>query len=111
MGYDLHITHADDWTQSRVHPISETDWLAVVASDPELEMSTTDFYERKVGGTIERIYDTYWTVPNGERTAVFWLADGRITVKYRDRIALKKIVKIARKLGARLLGDDGEEYT
>ena len=73
-------------------------------------MSTTDFYERKVGDTIERIYDTYWTAPNGEQTAVFWLADGRITVKYRDRIAMKKIVKIARKLDARVQGDEGEEY-
>ena len=38
MGYDLHITRADDWTESETFPIGLEEWLDYVASDAEMHL-------------------------------------------------------------------------
>src|SRR2546427_3534072 len=47
MGYDIHITRAESWTQSQTHQISLEEWLRYVASDAEGQRdpknSPTDF--------------------------------------------------------------------
>jgi hypothetical protein len=47
MGYDLHITRAETWTDSAAHPIEESEWRACAASDPELE-GIADFREGRI---------------------------------------------------------------
>jgi hypothetical protein len=36
MGYDVHITRADDWTDSANVPVALAEWLSCVAGDPEM---------------------------------------------------------------------------
>jgi len=36
MGYDLHITKADDWTEASDQPISGDEVKSLLAADPEL---------------------------------------------------------------------------
>lgn len=105
MGYDLHITRADDWTKSRERPITEAEWLAVITSDPELRPSESN--ERN--GLIA----AFWTGYPESRTGsdCFYLKYGRITEKNPDKTVIRKMVEIARELDARVLGDDDEEYT
>ena len=38
MGYDLHVTRADDWTESESSPITLNEWLAYVEEDPEMRL-------------------------------------------------------------------------
>ncbi len=45
MGYDLHITRKDDWANPEGPFITPDEWLALIASDSELEI-----YENGVNG-------------------------------------------------------------
>ncbi|MCA9419072.1 MAG: hypothetical protein KC917_22550 [Candidatus Omnitrophica bacterium] len=38
MGYDLHITRAEEWIYNEGREISKEEWLAYVESDPELSL-------------------------------------------------------------------------
>ena len=38
MGYDLHITRAEDWHDDDGPPITPAEWHALVAADPELTL-------------------------------------------------------------------------
>lgn len=109
MGYDLHLTKADDWVDAKDHPIEPADWLALVDSDHELSMSPSDFYERRTpDGNLERVSATAWIAGSSECT--FWFQDGEVTAKNPDDAATLKLIGIAERLGARVLGDDGEVY-
>ena len=38
MGYDVHITRAEHWTESDSTPIGLDEWLSYVGSDPEMRL-------------------------------------------------------------------------
>ncbi|MGA2498431.1 MAG: hypothetical protein ABSH20_11855 [Tepidisphaeraceae bacterium] len=40
MGYDLHITRAANWIDSKKKPITLNQWKAYVASDPEMALES-----------------------------------------------------------------------
>lgn len=116
MGYDVHITRADDWTESASVPISLEDWLAVVDRDPELRLERTasaTTAEREIV-SFESPGLSVWTgwSRHGAGGSFAWIdhSDGEIVVKNPDEEVLRKMHQIARALGARVQGDDGEEY-
>ena len=37
MGYTLHVTRAEDWTESEARPLTAAEWRAYVAREPSLE--------------------------------------------------------------------------
>jgi hypothetical protein len=39
MGYDLHITRAEEWSQNEGREIAAAEWLALVSNDPELKLA------------------------------------------------------------------------
>ena len=41
MGYELHITRAESWSENAGAEITADEWLTVVRLDPELEIDTT----------------------------------------------------------------------
>src|SRR5688500_5284834 len=100
MGYDLHITRADDWAQNDGAEISAEEWLALVQSDPELTL------EPGAGPYFAR-----WSGPS--RYPDPWLdwSEGNVNTKNPDSALLRKMVQLASRLGARVQGDDGELYT
>jgi hypothetical protein len=110
MGYDLHITRADNWMDAAEHPIFDAAWTLVVDGDPSLELRTTDSYDYRdssTGKTV-RVHPVIWKA-HAEEPA-FWLMKGEITCKNPDESTVAKMKEIAAKLGARVFGDDDEEY-
>ena len=109
MGYELYITRADTWLERRQHPISGPEWDAVVATDAELKWSTQDWYERQSANRrVERFYAVIW-ITHPEKVP-FWFMDGAIQTKNPDQMTIRKMVDLAHKLSAKVLGEEGEEY-
>jgi hypothetical protein len=115
MGYELHITRAPHWTESKSQPISLDEWLAYVASDPEMRLD--NFAEAEVGDDILRYENeglAVWVSYSGHvvdgNMAWFDYRSGRIVVKSPDREIVSKMLHIAQALRARVIGDEGEFY-
>ena len=116
MGYDFHITREYERTESEPAPISLDEWKAYVASDAEFRMVNSAEVTTPRGETIR--YDNeglaLWTAYSGggnvRNTVWFDYRNGRIVVKNPDEEIRDKMKEIARVLGARVVGDEGEEY-
>ena len=110
MGYEVYITQADHWLDRDKDPILEGAWKRVVESDQTLQVSSEDYLERRgKDGSVERVHPVCWvTHPD---SVPFWFVDGAIETKDPDEATIKKMVELAGKLGARVIGQDGEEYT
>src|SRR5688500_1543400 len=108
MGYELYITRAKSWLVSKESPIPQDEWDKVVDADPELVLSTDDFYVRKVGRRTERIHPVIWRKHRDH--VPLWFVDGAIQTKNPDVATVKKMVQIAKKLKARVIGEEAEEY-
>jgi hypothetical protein len=101
MGWEIHITRAEFWAENDEHPITAEEWLDLVQEDPELTIDARD----------NGPYFALWNVHSiGNDHPWFDLFEGSINTKYPDRKTLGKAIQIARRLGARVQGDDGEEY-
>ena len=98
MGYDLHITRREQWSDLG-DDITAREWLDYVATDADLKLSTQD--------------GPYWAVWSGPSELpqpwIDW-ANGRIYSKNPDEALIRKMCSIARVLNARVQGDDGEFY-
>jgi hypothetical protein len=94
MGYDLHITRKNDWTDEE-HPIAVDEWRQTIASDPRLVQDPND-------------PDTAFLVD----AQVEWLTWNRGTIytKNPSERMVDEMIRLASNLNARVLGDDGEEY-
>ena len=100
MGYDLHITRADRWSNSESAPISLDEWAAYVAADPEMRMD--GFAETEVDGGILRVESAglaVWVSYSGHgkhgNMAWFDYWRGRIGVKNPDDEIIGKMKRIA----------------
>ena len=100
MGYCLYITRATSWAESEGHPIRGEEWLAVVGEDPDLSLSDG----------CPSPHFAVWRGESGHEEPWFDWADGAIYTKNPDGPVIRKMVSIAERLGARVQGDDGEEY-
>lgn len=127
MGYELFITRADSTQIAGENPISKEEWDAVVVADPELEWSTDGCYERRQmpkrrrrpDGSIETVQPDHpeverfrsvtWKGPHREVPLLHM--DGQISVKNPDRKTCSKLLEIAGRLRARVLGEDDVEYS
>lgn len=116
MGYDAHITRAHDWTESASAPISLQEWLTYVTSDPDFWRDGFAEATTPQGETIRAESEglAVWTKHSkhgrdGNKAWFDW-SEGRIVVKNPDEEILEKMRRIAKALGARVLGDDGESY-
>lgn len=107
MGYELHITRAEDWGESEQHPITWTEWRDLVEEDPELGFSETDRigFENQPGE--QALVD--WLGENKQESCLHWF-DGRIESKHPSDALIVKMVEIAERLGGNVQGDDGERY-
>jgi hypothetical protein len=115
MGYDIHITRASDWSESETRPISIEEWLAYVASDPEMRLD--NYAQVEIDGHVLRHESegiAVWTTYSGHgvngNMAWFNYSDGQVQVARPDREILGKMLQIANRLGVKVQGDDGEEY-
>jgi hypothetical protein len=101
MGYDLHITRADDWVENERQQIEASEWHALIESDPELRLA----------GGYHGPHFAFWDGhPEDDEAWLDW-HDGNIETKNPDDRLVRKMIEIAGRLGAKVQGDDGELYT
>lgn len=106
MGYDLHIVRTEDWLDAAKTPVTKSEVDAVIAGDPELAWSATDYVDMADNsGTVTR----YWMMTWRGEAIVGWYRD-QILSSNPDEAKIAKLVQIARSLDARVIGDDGEVY-
>jgi hypothetical protein len=102
VGYDLHITRRENWSDTTGPAITEAEWRAAIESDPEL---TLDTQTRCTMADGEYIFAAW----NG-RAGELGYFGGEITAKNPDPALVRKMVQLAQVLGAAVQGDDGESY-
>jgi hypothetical protein len=61
-----------------------------------------------VNSQIERIHPVIWTAH--PQQVAFWFHDGAVSLKNPDNATIRKMVELAHKLNARVLGEENEEY-
>jgi hypothetical protein len=98
MGYDIHITRAESWTQSQTHQITLEEWLRYVASDAEVQRDPKN-------SPADFLY-----LAHPKEPGPLWWSRGRVYTKNPDKHTFQKMIRIAQKLGARVQGDEGELY-
>jgi hypothetical protein len=102
MGYDLHITRKENWFDEDGPLITGAEWRALIERDPELTLDTSMRLKMKDG-------DYIFAAWNGEQGALGHY-HGEITAKNPDKPLIIKMVNVAKALGAKVQGDDGETY-
>jgi hypothetical protein len=102
MGYDLHITRAELWADNEQAPITADEWLAVVEEDPELVI------DPRGNGPYFALWLAHWV--HGDHPWFDWFK-GDVYTKYPDRKTVGKMLEIAKRLGAKVQGDEGEVYS
>jgi hypothetical protein len=100
MGYDLHITRAESWAQNEAAEITADEWLAVVRADPELTPAPEN-----------GPYFVQWSGQSWHPEPWLDWHAGNVYTKNPDSALLRKMVRLAQQLEARVQGDDGEFYT
>jgi len=98
MGYDLHITRAEHWSDEEP-AISAQEWLAYVQEDPELQLAG-----------YNGPYFALWSGKSTYPDPWFDWSRGRVHTKNPDPPIVEKAIAIAARLGASVQGDDGEVY-
>ncbi|BDU21695.1 hypothetical protein [Dyella sp. GSA-30] len=116
MGYEIHITRKKEWLDNDGPNISLEDWKAYLSSDPDMRL---DGYAEATSGNgdvlrVEHEGLAVWIAYSGHGVNgnMAWLYPGSagIIAKNPDEEIRQKMFEIAQALGARVLGDDGEEY-
>jgi hypothetical protein len=80
-------------------PITPEDWRRAVCTDPELEFP--DRGRKRV----------LWVDQVGDERGRMLLHNGRVVAKNPGQDLIAKMIILARLLGARVQGDDGEVYS
>ncbi len=117
MGYNIHITRQEEWYDEVPELcITIEEWVNYVANDPDMRLDNHAFVKTTSGEDFGVISEglSVWTKysRNGIDGGYAWFSyeAGNIDVKNPDDEILGKMYEIAVILGARLVGDEGEEY-
>jgi hypothetical protein len=116
MGYDLHITRAEQWIDSELAPIALEEWLAFVQADPELRLEQAARASLPDGEAVDielpglAAWTSWSQHGDGNAMVYFWHFEGCIESRAIDAEVTAKLFRIAQRLGARVFGDEGEEY-
>jgi hypothetical protein len=116
MGYDLHITRKEHWSDKIGNDIPLPEWLALVQSDPDMRLD--GFAEATTSnGDVIRIESdglSVWTAYSGHiegrNMARFDFHHGCVVAKNPDVEIRRKMHQMAQRLRAKVQGDDGEYY-
>lgn len=99
MGVELHITRAEFWAENEDAEITAEEWLAYVASDPELRLF----------GANGAFY-AVWTGPSKHQEPWLDWFQGNVSTKWPDTALYRKMLRVAAALGAHVQDDDGSTY-
>lgn len=99
MGYDLHITRKEFWSDEDGATITLDEWREYVSRDPDI-----------VADPHNPGLEHYVLITHSERWPLWWDRSGEVNAKNPDEAVIAKLVQIARALDAKVLGDDDEIY-
>jgi len=102
--YSLHI--------ERENEISISEWLSICENDSSMKVQNkTQVTNPQIGDVIEvqTPNSCVWTSPILRKKYYFMYSNGTITLG-SDKAQIKKAKKLALLLGAKVVGDEGEEY-
>jgi hypothetical protein len=107
MAYDVHIVRTDTWFDAANDPITKRDVDELIASDSELEWSADDWVDMRDGRgkKVTRYFMILW-----QGQPCFWWYRDQIKCAGPTEEQVGKMVGMAAKLRAKVLGDDGEAY-
>jgi hypothetical protein len=106
MSYDIHVVRTRDWLDAAQKPISREEVDAVIQADSELAWSTTDYIDmRGDDGQVTRFYAILWKM----KPCFYWLRS-EVQCSGPDEKQIIKLVEIAKKLDAFVVGDEDELY-
>lgn len=103
MGYDLHLTRADEWIDSGATPITIEEWVAAGRTAPFLAESA-----ELSDGTTNPVFVL---AEGGLDGPAFYWSEGRVVVRGADEGDVPACVEVARLVSATVIGDDGETYS
>jgi hypothetical protein len=105
VGYELHVTRAEQWYDSHQAPIELADWLGYAATNPLLvERGWVDWHD------AGRVPVFAYVCRDGVEVSLTW-HDDRIQIRgVQNNVGALELVKIADDLQASLIGDEGERY-
>ncbi len=112
MGYDIHIHRRLRWFDIG-SDITTEEWDKLINGDPELEHTEKVEVPFKGGIFSYKLKDTLlakWMNPPSNEVFWFDLRKGKISTKYNKDEILIKAIEIAKKLKAKVQGDEGETY-
>lgn len=111
MGYDVHVVRGTEWSDP-LEPIHSHEWRRLVEVSADL-MWVGAVEATTPGGETLRYTNpdlAAWTAhPSGIEVPFDYRA-GRVVVKNPDEATIERLRGLARSLGARVQGDDGEFY-
>ncbi|GBQ97314.1 hypothetical protein AA23498_2860 [Acetobacter nitrogenifigens DSM 23921 = NBRC 105050] len=106
MGYDVEITRNPLFSRKKGPQITLDEWFAIIRADKELKFFVGEHADKY--GVDTAIWSAH---PDPESESRYlWGAGGVITAKYPDNHLMAKMVRIARRLDADVVGDNGEIY-
>lgn len=109
MAYSLHAHRRPDWFDSG-EDITLAEWRALCEADPALDLTGVATARNPRTGEVIEIRAEGMARWEGPVTAWFTLERGSITVGAADDAIIAKALEIARQIGARLQGYEGEFY-
>ena len=109
MGYEVHIIRKNDFESDEDSNITMEEWQQLVESSPELTWQQFDGDDKP----LDYKY-CYWLAhPEQDDSNRPWFDfyAGSISTKWTDPACLKLLLRMAERLQAKLVGDEGEVYT
>jgi len=116
MGYDVHITRKNDWSDTEGPVITRDEWFEYVGGDASMRLEREAIVSNESGEAFSVQDETLsvwkdWSARvEGKNEAWMWHSAGNVMAKNPDSEMLRKMFLIADALGAKLQGDDGEIY-
>jgi hypothetical protein len=106
MGYELHITRADEYYQIEDHPIGLAEWIAYARAHAALTEGGW------LDGPDNDLIPVYaYTCADGAVVSLAW-SEGAINIKgFTSQDCPRELLSVAADLQANLIGDEGERYT
>lgn len=114
MSYDIHITREKDWVDDK-NPITLEEVRSIMPTLSErfrIEESGIISIQNPNGQKLSMKVGPYleYMEENGDKSCVIFLKGNCPSFRYQSDSQLLAMCAVAEALGARLVGDDGEEY-
>ncbi len=116
MGYDVHITRKDDWSDTNGPAIAREEWLEFVNGDKSMRLEREALVSNDRGEAFSvqdetlAVWKDWSGRVEGKSEAWMWHGAGNVMAKNPDAAILGKMFLIADSMGAKLQGDGGEVY-